>query len=688
MARRLDTKGQYNSTEATEQNITSVLTTVDATNYPATIAGQIDRIGDAHEIIQRKALKMKLKVPAGQGDSKPEATTALTQDHLLRDTAAAINTISINNGATKVLKEGETYTVPVGYNVGEYKISAKTAAGYLTETTLSTTGVDLISGVTAYTIQGGKSTKVTGQLADYRTGTDNQYKPATSYTNNANTLAVKIPATGAYSSDNYLKTSIRYAPTVDTLSIDVKHAEQKGSNDVALIDDFIIPAGYYPTDKSVPVRVTDDGKHIGEINVQREKIATGAGDVIPSPGFDYLKLVKIDAAGGFSILDNESRELSVGSYNTTNKGYAVTAANVVGKFSTAGWITTANNTDSSVVVGKLPKATFGFTNNIVKSTGAGYIPSGETLLTMSPYTHGMSIAQTTTAITNPGNNTVDVAANHYYVKFSVDTAGYATVGNHYQDIGSKVSCSDFNTSATGSVTYVDKAVNAKTTYLDITGNYQPGAQYIQATVQSASAPTLSITDKKDTVTVIKDKDASGNFPISVSNLTGTISVSTPGWFTGGTATDSSVIVGTLPASVHTCSTVQLGSAIKPSLTSNHCYVTCTTSTGYTLGETKYIDIGKAGTGMELNTADGKDHYTIKAGTYYISDGTFSVKKVAGTLRDLSGEVNGDIAHVDPNKTLPALENFTSDTTIVGKDNQFLSSVTIEVSGIIDKLSQI
>ena len=688
MARRLDTKGQYNSTEATEQNITSVLTTVDATNYPATIAGQIDRIGDAHEIIQRKALKMKLKVPAGQGDSKSEKTTLLTQNNLLMDTAAAINTISINNGAVKVLKEGETYIVPVGYNVGEYKISAKTAAGYLTETTLATSGVDLISGVTAYTIQGGESIKVTGKLADYRTGTDNQYKPATSYTNNANTLAVKIPATGAYSSDNYLKTSIRYAPTVDTLSIDVKHAKQEGSNDVALIDDFIIPAGYYPTDKSVPVRVTDDGKNIGEINVEKKKIATGAGDVIPSPGFDYLKLVKIDAAGGFSILDNGSRELSVGSYNTTNNGYAVTAANVVGKFSTAGWITTANNTDSSVVVGKLPKATFGFTNNIVKSTGAGYIPSGETLLTMSPYTHGMSIAQTTTAITHPGDNTVDVAANHYYVKFNVKTPGYATVGDHYQDIGSKVSCSDFNTSATTDrVTYVDKAVNAKTTYLDITGNYQPGAQYIQATVQSASAPTLSITDKTDTVTV--GKISSGKFPISVSNLTGTISVNTPGWFTGGTATDSSVIVGTLPASVHTCGdAVQLGSAIKPSLTSDHCYVTCTTSTGYTLGETKYIDIGKAGIGMELNTADSKDHYTIKAGTYYISDGTFFVKKVAGTLKDLSGEVNSGIAHIDPTKTLPTLENFTSDTTIVGKDNQFLSSVTIEVSGIIDKLSKI
>lgn len=679
MARRLDTKGQYNSAEASEQNIISVLTTVDATNYPATIAGQIDRIGDAHEIIQRKALKMKLKVPAGQGDSRSETTTALTQDHLLMDTAAAINTISINNGATKVLAEGETYTVPVGYNVGKYTISAKTAAGYLTETTLAPSGVDLISGVTAYTIQGGESIKVTGKLADYRTGTDNQYKPATSYTNNANTLAVKIPATGAYSSDNYLKTSIRYAPTVDTLSIDVKHAKQEGSNDVALIDDFIIPAGYYPTDKSVPVRVTDDGKNIGEINVEQKKIATGAGDVTPSPGFDYLKLVKIGAAGGFSILDNGSRELSVGSYNTTNNGYAVTAANVVGKFSTAGWITTANNTDSSVVVGKLPKATFGFTNNIVKSTGAGYIPSGETLLTMSPYTHGMSIAQATTAITESGDNTGNVAASHYYVKFNVKTPGYATVGDHYQDIGSRVSCSDFKTSATGSVTYADKAVNAKTTYLDITGNYQPGAQYIKATVRSASAPTLSITDKTDTVTV--GAKTSGKFPISVSNLTGTISVNTPGWFTGGTATDSSVTVGTLPESVHTCGAIQSGKDTGAGLTTNHCYVTCTTSTGYTLGETKYIDLGEKGSAFTLDTAHPSQD--IAKGTYYMSLTTISVSNVAGILRGLSG---GD-SNVGIN-TATHLENLTSDTTIVGTDNQFLSSVTVEVSGIIDKLSKI
>lgn len=671
MARRLDTKGQYNSAEATEQNITSVLTTVDATNYPATIAGQIDRIGDAHEIIQRKALQMQLKVPAGQGDSKPEATTALTQDHLLMDTAAAINTISINNGAIKVLEEGGSYTVPVGYNVREYKISAKTAAGYLTETTL-TSSDDLISGLTAYTIQGGKSTKITGTLANYRNGD----QAATSYKNSSSKLAIKIPATGAYSSSNYLTTTIPYKTSAGDLTINVKRT---GSANTALIEDFVVPAGYYPADTSVKVTVMDDKVNIGEINVQSTKAATGAGTVTPSDGFDYLKQVTVGAASGFSILDNGARELSVGSYNTANKGYGVTAANVVGKFSTAGWITTANNTDSSVVVGKLPKATFGFTNNIVKSTGAGYIPSGETLLTMSPYTHGMSLAKATTAIAPSGDNTGNVAASHYYVNFNVKTAGYAVTGTHYQDIGSQVSCSDFKTSATSSVTYADKAVNAKTTYLDITGNYQPGAQYIKATVRSASAPTLSITDKTDTVTVGAE-NSSGKFPISVSNLTGTISVNTPGWFTGGTATDSSVTVGTLPASVHTCGALQLGSDISTSLTANHYYVTCTTSAGYTLGETKHIDLGIAGTGATLTTKD--SFKSIYGGTYYGRDVDISVAKVAGTLRDLSGETNVGITTTTP------LENLTSNTTIVGTNDQFLSSVTIEVSGIIDKLSKI
>lgn len=673
MARRLDTKGQYNSAEATEENITSVLTTVDATNYPATIAGQIDRIGDAHEIIQRKALKMQLKVPAGQGDSKPEVTTALTQDHLLMDTAAAINTISINNGDTITLDAGKSYTVPVGYNVGEYKISAKTVADNLTVTTL-TSSDDLISGLTAYTIQNGSATKITGTLANYR-GSD---QAATSYKNSSSKLAIKIPATGAYNSANYLTTTIPYKTSAGDLTINVKRT---GSANTALIEDFVVPAGYYPADTSVKVTVMDDKVNIGEINVQSTKAATGAGTVTPSDGFDYLKQVTVDAASGFSILDNGARELSVGSYNTANKGYGVTATNVVGKFSTAGWITTANNTDSSVVVGKLPKATFGFTNNRVKSTGAGYIPSGETLLTMSLYTHGMSLAKATTAIAPSGaNNSGNVAANHYYVKFNVNTAGYATVGDHYQDIGLPVSYSDFKTSATGSVTYTDKAVNAKTTYLDITGNYQPGAQYIKATVRSASAPTLSITDKTDTVTV-GAKNSSGKFPISVSNLIGTMSVGTPGWFTGDTATDSSVTVGTLPASVHTCGAIQLGSAINnPDLTANHYYVTCTTSAGYTLGETKYIEIGVAGTGATLTTKD--SFKSIYGGTYYGRDVDISVAEVAGTLRDLSGETNVGIT------TTTSLENLASNTTIVGTDNQFLSSVTIEVSGIIDKLSKI
>lgn len=671
MARRLDTTGKYNSAEASEENIISVLTTVDASNYPATIAGQIDRIGDAHEIIQRKALKMKLNVPAGQGDSKPETTRALTQDHLLMDTAAAINTISVSEGSNQILGAGAEYIVPVGYNTKEYSVTAKTVADNLESTTLNYLGKDLISGVTAYTIQEGNAIKVTGQLEDYRE-TDQE---AASYINNSGNLAFEIPLTGAYSATNYLTSDIPYLTSAGDLTIDVKYL---GSDKTTLIEDFVIPAGYYPNDTAVSVSVVDKGENIGEINIQPTKSATGVGIITPDSGFDYLKQVTVGAASGFSIIDNVSRVLSVGSYDSTNKRYGITASNVIGKFSAAGWITTGNNTDSSVVVGNLPKATFGFNNNVVKSTGAGYIPSGETLLTMSPYTHEMSLAKATAAIAPSGDNTGNVAANHYYVKFSVNTAGYAVVGDHYQDIGLPVSYSDFKTSATGSATYTNKAVNAQTTYLDITGNYQPGAQYVKATVRSASAPTLLITDKTDTVTV-GQKNASGKFPISVSNLTGNISVNTPGWFTGGTATDSSVTVGTLPESIHTYGEIRLGKASE-NLESDKLYVPCTISAGYTPGGTQYLKLGTAGTGAILTTSDPLK--PIVAGTYYKTANEVSVASIAGTLKDLSGETNVGITTTTP------LENLTSDTTIVGTDDQFLSSITIEVTGIIDKLSRI
>ena len=50
---------------------------------------------------------------------------------------------------------------------------------------------------------------------------------------------------------------------------------------------------------------------------------------------------------------------------------------------------------------------------------------------MVPYTHDMFIEKATTAIAPSGDNTGNVAANHYYVKFDVDTAGYANSGDHY-----------------------------------------------------------------------------------------------------------------------------------------------------------------------------------------------------------------------------------------------------------------
>ena len=97
--------------------------------------------------------------------------------------------------------------------------------------------------------------------------------------------------------------------------------------------------------------------------------------------------------------------------------------------------------------------------------------------------------------------------------------------------------------------------------------------------------------------------------------------------------------------------------------------------------------------MELNTADSKDHYTVKAGTYYISDGTFFVKKVAGTLKDLSGEVNGGIAHIDSTKTLITTKKGKSEyEKIISKpimeNIELLGKQEQEENQIIDKIKEV
>lgn len=144
MARRITNEGKWGTTtnDPTVANITQVLTTVNTDNYPATISGQMDRIGDAHEIIQAKAYEMKLNVQANQGDKKPASAVRLEKngDHQIMDTASAINSINVQQFLLKAgnnyvstdsttLTSGIEYKIPVGYNTTELTIGLPSLVG-------------------------------------------------------------------------------------------------------------------------------------------------------------------------------------------------------------------------------------------------------------------------------------------------------------------------------------------------------------------------------------------------------------------------------------------------------------------------------------------------------------------------------------------------------------------------------
>ena len=146
MARQITNEGKLvtNNKYPTAQDITTIITSV-KTNYTETISGQIDRIGDAHEIMQAKAYEMKLNVQANQGDSKSTSAVRLQKDgsHQIMDTASAINSINVqpfllkagNNYVSSdstTLTSGIEYKIPVGYNTTELTIELPSLVGNAT----------------------------------------------------------------------------------------------------------------------------------------------------------------------------------------------------------------------------------------------------------------------------------------------------------------------------------------------------------------------------------------------------------------------------------------------------------------------------------------------------------------------------------------------------------------------------
>lgn len=120
------------------------------------------------------------------------------------------------------------------------------------------------------------------------------------------------------------------------------------------------------------------------------------------------------------------------------------------------------------------------------------------------------------------------------------------------------------------------AFSATSKYLKVSKEYYPDDRYI--TVRDAAGLSLEIADKATTAVTIGTK--SGNYYPVTQGLSGTISVTTPGWYTGSTLTDSSITVGRVQAAV-------LGGALGDNGTK---YVISATTAGYIKDENFKIDV--------------------------------------------------------------------------------------------------
>lgn len=146
------------------------------------------------------------------------------------------------------------------------------------------------------------------------------------------------------------------------------------------------------------------------------KVATDVSDGTNRTGY---ATVSVAAAGAvtLSLTDKSTTTLSVG--NESSGYYPVTTSlsgNV--NIATAGWITAGNKsvTDSSVVVGRLPKATFSVSGNKVTASAAGWIVKDASVGTISG--GSASVTSTASLVTTLGSGTEDVGTTI----FSTDTS--------------------------------------------------------------------------------------------------------------------------------------------------------------------------------------------------------------------------------------------------------------------------
>lgn len=280
-----------------------------------------------------------------------------------------------------------------------------------------------------------------------------------------------------------------------------------------------VGAGYYPSDAYYTAQNPSG-------NIQ---LTTSSSTNVKS-----YATATVRAASGFSISDGGTKYMGAVTVSSTTTnlpdlisgsswvGYEVTGPSTYVKVSvtTSGWYSGTGDFD-------------GYTGAL----SAGFIPQYSASTSTS--SSGASLSLTVT----PGT------ANKYVnITTGYRPASYLTVSGDANLIAGNIKSgvSIFGVSGTYSGTTpsgnIQLTTNASTNV----------AAYATATVRSASSYSLAITDKSTTAPTMGSY-SSGYYSITTS-LTGTLTAGTSGWFSSGSATDSSVIVGRLPRVALTSST--------------------------------------------------------------------------------------------------------------------------------------
>lgn len=439
--------------------------------------------------------------------------------------AGTAGTISTTGSATKQLttKGATTYNVSTSNQTiaaGTYLTGTQT---FRAVTTLNIDAANIKSGVNVRVGDAGSATRI---------------KNVTGTFTAANTVSTGQTAAAAGQILSGYSAWVNAAEVKGSIPI-------KTSSDIAVSasnNTITVPSGYYGTDAELSMTGATVTPSFSDANlsVYFNAGTSSDNDVIIKPNYTntagYIAEHTIAQDGDFSYykIKTTTRAKGAGSVTLTagngNATFAVGAGD--SENNSAKSLQFATSAPSSGVYYTLTitgKGTVIGTGKGTVSTGTGWITSGSTTSNDS-------------ATASKDSNTATI---YRYINKSVH--GTAVTNSLPSSISGRTSG-----------TYLDIEIQPKG-YVKIPAGYNPLDRYIFANVadtagesRAASGLSLSVSSVSGSSAVTVGTLSNGNYPITANNLsiTATLTASTAGWFSSGSATDSdtdSVTVGTMPA---------------------------------------------------------------------------------------------------------------------------------------------